>query len=104
MNRVGLAIRELHRSENDLARRLLQVSDRHRTDHEVVHLGPDLARWSEQHVRELARVGRDHDLDPDAEPADDHALLATLRQKGSELIGRHQACADGIGEGWTRGA
>ena len=89
MNRVSLAIRELHRSENDLARRLLQASDRHRTDHEVFHVGRDLARWSQQHVRELARVGREHDLDLDAEPAEDHALLATLRQKGSELIGRH---------------
>jgi hypothetical protein len=28
MNKVGLAIRELHRPENDLAGKLLQISDR----------------------------------------------------------------------------
>ncbi|MFD6676857.1 hypothetical protein ACFWDA_21155 [Rhodococcus zopfii] len=88
-NKVGLAIRELHESENDLAARLLQISGRHKTDHEVFHLGWDLARWSQQHVRELARVGRDYDLDLDAEPAEDHNILAALREKGSELIGRH---------------
>ncbi|WP_238072447.1 hypothetical protein [Rhodococcus zopfii] len=88
-NKVGLAIRELHRAENALARRLLQISDRHKTDHEVFHLGRDLARWSQQHVRELARVGRDDDLDLDTEPAEDHNILAALREKGSELIGRH---------------
>lgn len=89
MNRVGRAIEELHRSETHLASRLLQVSDRHQADHEVFHLGRDLARWSQQHVCELARVGRDHDLDLDADPTEDHSVLAALRQKGSELIGRH---------------
>jgi hypothetical protein len=86
---VGLAIRELHRSENDLAGELLQASDRHHVDHEIYYLGRDLARWSQRHVRELARVGRDYGLDLDAEPADDATILATLRQKGSDLLGRH---------------
>ncbi|MBH0121165.1 hypothetical protein I0Q12_17265 [Rhodococcus sp. CX] len=88
-NKVGLAIRELHESENDLAGRLLQISDRNKADHEIFHLGQDLARWSQQHVRELARVGQDYDLDLDAEPAEDHSILAALRRKGSELVGRH---------------
>jgi len=87
-NKVGMAIRELHRVENDLAGELLQASDRHKVDHEIFYLGRDLARWSQHHVRELARVGKDYGLDLDPEPAGDSAL-ATVRQKGSELLGRH---------------
>lgn len=88
MTKVALAIRELHRAENDLAAQLLHAADRHRVDHEIFHVGRDLARWSQQHVRELAAAARDHDLDLDPEPADD-GILATLRQKSSELLGRH---------------
>lgn len=89
MNKVGLAIEELHRAENDLAGELLSVSDRQKSDHEVFYLGRDLARWSQEHVRELARVGADRGLELDPEPEDDNTLLARIRQKGSELIGRH---------------
>ncbi|MFZ5847913.1 MAG: hypothetical protein ACOYX5_11070 [Actinomycetota bacterium] len=89
MNKVGLAIEELHRSENDLAGELLRASDRHKVDHEIFYLGRDLARWSQQHVRELARVGRDYGLDLDPEPEDDSTILAKVRQKGAELLGRH---------------
>lgn len=88
-SRVGMAIRELHRSENDLAGELLQASDRHKADHEIFYLGRDLARWSQEHVRELARVGQDYGLDLDADPEDDTTLVAKVRQKGAELLGRH---------------
>lgn len=87
-NKVGLAIEELHRSENELAGELLHASDQHKVDHEIFHLGRDLARWSQHHVRELARVGQDYGLDLDAEPGDDSSIVAAIRQKGSELVGR----------------
>jgi hypothetical protein len=88
-NKVGLALRELHRSENDLAGELLQASDRHKADHEIFYVARDIARWSQEHVRELARIGTDYgvELDPDAE--DDPAIIAKVRQKGAELLGRH---------------
>jgi hypothetical protein len=89
VSKVGLAIEELHCSENDLAGELLRVSDRHKPDHEIFYLGRDLARWSQDHVRELARVGHDYGLDLDGEPADDSTILARLRQKTSEMMGRH---------------
>lgn len=89
MNKIALAIEELHRAENDLAGELLQVSDRNKQEHEVFYLGRDLARWSQEHVRRLAEVGRDHGLDLDGDPQDDHSILAALRQKGAELLGRH---------------
>ncbi|HWD78243.1 MAG TPA: hypothetical protein VG497_05170, partial [Kribbella sp.] len=59
-NKVGLAIRELHRAENDLATELLQASSRHKADHDIFYLGRDLARWSQEHVRELARHGKNY--------------------------------------------
>lgn len=89
MNKLALAIAELHGAENDLAGKLLQISDREKTDHEIFYLGRDLARWSQEHVRELARVGATYDLDLDPEPEDDDSVLSRLRQKGSELVGRH---------------
>jgi hypothetical protein len=89
MSKVPLALHELHRAENDLAEHLLAASDRHKVDHEMFYVARDLARWSQEHVRELARVGRDYDLDLDPEPDDDPTVLARLRQKGSELVGRH---------------
>lgn len=89
MNKIGLAIEELHRAENDLAQQLLTTSDEQKSDHEMFYLGRDLAGWSQHHVRELARIGQDHGLDLDAEPEGDQTLLARLRQKASELAGGH---------------
>jgi len=87
-NRVGMAIEELHRVENDLVAGLLDLADRHQADHEVFHVAHDIAGWSAQHVGELARVGRSYGLDLEAEPDDPSSLVARLRQKGSELTGR----------------
>ncbi|UYP19207.1 hypothetical protein OED52_01035 [Rhodococcus sp. Z13] len=91
MNEVGMAIRELHRSENAIAVELLRIADRHKTDHEVFHVARDIARWSQRHVRELARVGRDYGVDLDDEPKEPHELPAALRRRASELLGRRHA-------------
>jgi hypothetical protein len=61
-NKVGAAIQELHRSENDLAGELLNVSDKHKVDHEIFYVARDIAHWSQQHVRRLAEVGRGYGL------------------------------------------
>lgn len=89
--KLGLAIRELHRSERRLARKLLRASDRHKTDHEMFHLCRDLARWSEDHVRELARVGSQWGVKLDGSVGESPALVSSIRQKGAELVGRRQA-------------
>jgi hypothetical protein len=91
-NKVPLALEELHRSENDLAAELLHASDRHKADHEIFHLARDLARWSQDHVRELARIGRNYGLDLEPAPADD-SVVAKIRQRGSELLGRRHDAA-----------
>ena len=87
-NKVPMALEELHRAENELAAELLHASDRHKTDHEIFNLARDLARWSQEHIRELARVGRAYGLDLAAQPEDETSVVARLRQKGAELLGR----------------
>jgi hypothetical protein len=86
--KLDMAIEELHRSENELHTVLLAMSDRHRVDREVFHVTRDMARWSRQHVAELAEAGREFGLDLDPEAREDAGLLETLRQKASELTGR----------------
>ncbi len=85
--KLDLAIEELHRSEVGLTEHLLHMSDRHKADHEVFHLCRDLAGWSQEHVRELARIGPDFGVDVSDEPPTD-GPLAAMRQKASELLGR----------------
>jgi len=89
--KLGMAIEELHRSENELYTVLLSMSDRHRVDHEVFHVTRDMARWSERHVAELAEAGREFDLDLEPEARHVSGLLETIQQKASELTGRHSA-------------
>lgn len=86
--KLDMAIEELHRSENHLVAVLLSMSDRHKTDHEVFHVTRDMAKWSQIHVAELARIGHDFGLDLDPETNEDLGALATLRQRASELVGR----------------
>lgn len=87
-NKVAAAIEELHRSENGLASALLSLSDQQKADHEVFHVARDLSRWSQEHVRRLAEVGRSYDLDLDPSFDAPSALLAAAKQKGAEVTGR----------------
>jgi hypothetical protein len=87
--KLALVIEELHRSESDLAGELLHLSDRHRSDHEIFHVSLDLARWSQEHVAELARAGRPFGLALDDRVDDGSSVLDALRQKSAELLGRH---------------
>ncbi|MBV9832329.1 MAG: hypothetical protein JOZ82_12110 [Marmoricola sp.] len=87
-NKVGAAIEELHRSENDLALALLRLSDRQKVEHEVFYVARDIAGWSREHVRRLAEAGHDYGLDLDPEAAEVTALMSAVRQRGSELSGR----------------
>jgi hypothetical protein len=89
MSKVPMALEELHRSENDLAGHLLTISDRNKAEHEIFYVARDIARWSQEHVRGLAEIGRHHGLELDPEPAAGGGVLAAVRQKGDELLGRH---------------
>ena len=88
MNKIGIAIEELHRSETELAVELLQISARHTTDHEIFHLARDLAQWSSDHVRELAQTGRTYGLVLDEDVDEPSTLVGEVREKAVELLGR----------------
>lgn len=88
-NKVGMAIEELHRSENDLADSILSLADLHRTDHEIFHVAQDVAAWSHEHVRLLASTGSRYGIELDERPNDRSDVLSSLKQKTAELIGRH---------------
>jgi hypothetical protein len=89
--KLDMAIEELHRSENHLVTVLLSMSDKHKVDHEVFYVCRDMAEWSKEHVAELARIGRDFDLDLAPEANGDPGPLEAVRQRTSELLGRRQA-------------
>jgi hypothetical protein len=93
MNKVAMAIEELHRSESKLASDLMRMADRHKADHEIFHVARDLAVWSQDHVRLLAAIGRDYGLELDPEPDGDPSVLASLRQELSDRMGRGSAPA-----------
>jgi hypothetical protein len=86
--KIGTVLKELHRSENDLAHLLLVVSDRHKVDHDIYYVAKDLAAWSQRHVREIARLGHDYGEDLDPEPRGESGLVARVQDLVSELTGR----------------
>jgi hypothetical protein len=87
-NGVTLVLRTLHHGEQHLARQLTTVAERHRTEHEIHHVATDLARWSGEHVRRLAEVGRTHGLDLDDSPfASARGPMSVLREKTAEALG-----------------
>jgi hypothetical protein len=57
-------------------------------DHEIHHVARDLARWSQQHVHELAEIGQRYGLNLKDDPEEDSGLLSAVRGKASELVGR----------------
>ncbi|MYV98481.1 hypothetical protein [Streptomyces sp. SID3343] len=91
--KIGLLLKELHRDENDLARELLGAAERHRVDHEIYHLGRDLAGWSQDHVRVLAGLGERFGVRLDPQPAAEQGAGERLREKAGELLGRRPQTA-----------
>ncbi|MCR6490538.1 hypothetical protein M8542_47825 [Amycolatopsis sp. OK19-0408] len=86
--KLGLAIRELHRSETALAKDLVKVADRHVVEHEVHHVAHDLARWSRAHIRDLADAARAYDVRLSGDAPTSSGTVAALRTTMSELSGR----------------
>ena len=91
--KVGLALEELHRSENHLASQLLAVAERHKAEHEVFHVGRDLAKWSQDHVRRLIPFGKKYGVDLDPDPAGEPTVLAKVSEAVSDRLGRRSAPA-----------
>ena len=89
--KIGVALREAHDAETELAAELLRAGERHKADHDVYHLSRTLNEWCDRHVRRLAvdarRYGADLDADAVADEQD-QGLIARARERGSELVGR----------------
>lgn len=62
--RTGLeyALRRVHHGEDKLAKRLLEIAERHRDEHEIHHVTRDLARWSQQNLARLADAAERYDV------------------------------------------
>ncbi len=86
--KLKLAIRELHRSERKLAHRLNVMAARHHSDQDICHLARDMARWSQNHVSELAQHGRPYGLRLSAAPRTG-AITGFLQSRVSAML-RHR--------------
>jgi hypothetical protein len=86
--KLGLAIEEVHGAEAELARELLRVGERHKVDHDVFHLTRTLAERARERMRALEPHGTRYDVKLDDSAGEDGGVVATLREKGSELAGR----------------
>ncbi|MGE2723839.1 hypothetical protein [Mycolicibacterium pulveris] len=84
--KLGLALRELHRSELRLARALESIAARHHNDHAIFHVANDLARWSREHVALVAQTGRRYDVRLRSHPRT-AAVTDTVQQWISDRVG-----------------
>jgi hypothetical protein len=88
MSKIGLVLRELHRSEKSLARDLLMIADRHRVEHEVFHVARDIARWSQEHVRRIAEEAARYDIRLAATPRwEPPATVERVVRQTSSVVG-----------------
>jgi hypothetical protein len=89
--RLGVAIEETARAEQQLAQELWKVGERHKTDHDVFHLTKTLAKLSGAHIDKLTphaeRYSVTLERDGGGTPERPGAI-ETLVEKGSELVGR----------------
>ncbi len=88
--KINLAIRELHRSERRLARRLDAMAARHSSDQDIYHLAHDLAQWSQQHATQLADYGERHGLRLAAHSVP-RARTAALQARMSAMVRKRSA-------------
>src|SRR3954463_4370279 len=89
MTKVDMALRDLHDAEAQLVLDLERMGQRHHADHEVVHVTRDLVRWSEDHLERLAGVAPRYGAELGPETRHTHGLVASAREKASDLMGRH---------------
>lgn len=85
--KLGLALRELHRSETRLARSLDAISARHHNDHAIFHVTTDLRVWSDEHIALIADAGRRYGVDLSAHPRT-RAISETVQEWVSDRLGR----------------
>jgi hypothetical protein len=85
--KLGLAIEQVAKAERELAERLLEVGERHTTDHDVFHLTRTLAKKESAHLDALAPHARRYEADIE-NGASEPGVLGAVREKRAELLGR----------------
>ncbi|MCQ9184742.1 hypothetical protein KMT30_38055 [Streptomyces sp. IBSBF 2953] len=87
MNGVNLTLRALHHGEKHLAGQLTAVAERHRTEHEILHVATDLAAWSRDHVSHLAETAEARGVHlGGSSGAHTAGVLSALREKTAEAM------------------
>lgn len=90
--KLDKAITQVEQAEEELARELRAVGERHAVDHDLYHLGHTLARQCAEHLELLAPFAARYGARPgDRAVAESPRLLETLRRKSAELLGRSEA-------------
>jgi hypothetical protein len=89
---VGLALKQLHDAELELAKDYRKIGERHAVEHDVYHHTREFARVCETHATALAahaeRYGKT--LDPGNADALD-SMLNAFRRMNAALLGRAEA-------------
>jgi hypothetical protein len=88
MNGIQFALRRIHGGETQIGGDLLEVAERHRTEHEIHHVTRDLASWSTNHVALLAEHASRYDLDLNADTEPPPSTASRLRESLSTALGR----------------
>lgn len=86
MNKIHMLLRILHHAERNVARKLLVIGERHKSDHEVYHVTRDLAGWSHEHIRLLAEQGVRQGVNL-KDTTGNPRPLRMVREKTGELLG-----------------
>jgi hypothetical protein len=85
--KLGLAMRELHRSELRLARTLDAIAARYHADHGIYHVAMDLAQWSREHVELIADAGQRYGVRLRTHPRTE-AVTESAQKWVSDRLGR----------------
>ena len=86
--KIGMAIEEVHSAEGTLVQELVRVSERHKADHDVHHLAQMLASRGRRRMRALEPHAERYDVSLGEPPGEGPGVVASLRERGSELTGR----------------
>jgi hypothetical protein len=90
VNKIGLALRELHRAEEELADEYVKVGERLASEHEVYYGCKRFAQQCHLHVDAIRPFAARYEesLPPSDDSDVGETTTATLRHKLSELLGR----------------
>jgi hypothetical protein len=90
MNKVGMALRELYRAEEELADEYVKAGERLAAEHDVWYECKRFAEQCHAHAEAIRPFASEHDeeLPPSDDATVGETTTAALRHKLSELVGR----------------